>query len=214
MQASRQGFDVMGAHPLRLRAQLPIRSRIGAIAATALAHLVVIVALVEGLEQARIMHPPETMVQFTPEPRKVIETPSASPAVPSTIDASAPDLAAPQISVSAPAAPAPPMFLPSPPNADYGTSNAEPSWETALLTRLDQAKHMPPAAVKQHGVVLLHFTMDRDGKVSAVKIEKSSGTDALDQEALAALQRAQPLPPPPAEVPGATLDLIVPVDFL
>jgi periplasmic protein TonB len=211
MPPSQQGFDIAGAHPMRLRARLPVRSRIGAITLTAAAHLVVIVALIEGLEQARIIHPPEILVQFTPEPRKPVET-AAAPVVPSTIDAAAPDLAAPQIAVAVPAAPMPPMFLPSPPNADYGTSNAEPSWETALLNRVAQSKHAPVSA--QHGVVLLHFTMDRDGKVLTAKIEKSSGFDALDQEALAALQRAQPLPIPPVELPGATLDLIVPVDFL
>jgi len=214
MQLSQQGFD--SAHPLRQRSQLPARSRVGAIAITVAAHLVVIVALVEGLEQARIIHPPEIAVQFTPEKRKIVEPPPLSPLAPSVIDASAP--AAPQITVNAPpapvAGPAPPLMLPAPPNADFGTSNAEPTWETALLTRLDQAKHMPPAAAKQHGVVLLRFTMDRDGKVLAAKIEKSSGFDALDQEALAALQRIQPLPIPPAEVTGNTLDLIVPVDFL
>lgn len=190
-------------------AQLPVKSRIGAILTTALAHLVVIAALIEGLEQARIIHPPEIAVQFSPERAKVKEPPPASPLAPSVIDATAPLLTAPQINVAAPAAP--PMMLPSPPNADYGTSNAEPTWETALLGKLEQAKHAPAAS---HGVVMLHFTMDRDGKVLAAKIEHSSGNDALDQEALAALQRAQPLPAPPTEVPGNSIELIVPVDFL
>jgi len=36
---------------------------------------------------------------------------------------------------------------------------------------------------------------------------------ALDQEALAALARAAPLPKPPVEVSGDVLDLVVPVDF-
>jgi len=207
-------FDMADAHPLRQRSQLPIKSRIGAIVTTLAAHLIVIIALIEGLEQARIIHPPEIAVQFTPERRKPVALPpSVSPVTPLVIDASAPAITAPEINVSAPA---PPMFLPSPPNADYGTSNAEPTWETALLNRLAQAKRMPPSAQtnKQHGVVLLRFTMDRDGKVLTAKIEKSSGYDALDQEALAAIQRAQPLPIPPAEVPSNTIELIVPIDFL
>ena len=62
-------------------------------------------------------------------------------------------------------------------------------------------------------MVLLRFRMDRDGKLLDSRIEKSSGSDALDQEALAALARAQPLPAPPVEVPGNPLELIVPVDF-
>jgi protein TonB len=212
MQVSQ--FDIAGAHPLReVRSQLPMRSRIGAIAVTAAAHLVVIIALMEGLEQTRVIHPPEIAVSFTPEKRKPIEMPpSASPVTPSVIDASAPAIAAPQINVSPAAAPHGPMWLPSPPNADYGTSNAEPTWETALLSKLAQVK--PASAANPHGVVLLHFTMDRDGKVLAAKIETSSGIAALDQEALAALQRAQPLPAPPPEVLGNSIELIVPVDFL
>jgi protein TonB len=215
MQPSQQGFDVAGAHPLRqARSGLPIKSRIGALTVTAAAHLVVIIALVEGLQQARIIPPPEIAVQFTPEKRKPVTPPPASPLLPSVIDASAPE--APQITVNLPpapvAGPAPPLMLPAPPNADFGTSNAEPTWETALLNRLAQARPVPAGAA--HGVVLLRFKMDRDGKVLEAKIEQSSGSDALDQEALAALQRAQPLPAPPVEVPGNPLELIVPVDFL
>jgi protein TonB len=221
MQPPQQGFDIAGAHLLRqARAPLPIRSRIGAITITAAAHLVVIIALVEGLEQARIIHPPEIAVQFSPETARPKPPPPSSPLVPAVIDASAQDLPPPQINLSAPpgpaAGPAPPMYLPSPPNANYGTSNAEPTWETALLSRVEQAKHAPVSASggNVRGVVMLRFKMDRDGKVLEAKIERSSGNDTLDQEALAGLQRAQPLPAPPAELPGATLELIVPVDFL
>jgi periplasmic protein TonB len=209
-----QNFDVIGAHPLRqVRSQLPIRSRIGAITVTAAAHLVVIIALIAGLHQALIIHRPEIAVQFTPEKRRAVEPSPSSPLAPLVIDAAAP--VAPQIDVNIPsapqAAPTPPLMLPAPPNADFGTSNAEPTWETALLNRLAQAKHVP--AEPAHGVVLLRFKMDRDGKVLEAKIEKSAGSDAMDQEALAALQRAQPLPVPPPEVPGNPLELIVPLDF-
>jgi periplasmic protein TonB len=42
---------------------------------------------------------------------------------------------------------------------------------------------------------------------------RSAGTAALDQEALAVLQRAQPFPPPPADTPGERLPLTVPIIF-
>jgi len=207
-----QNFDVISAHPLRqLRSRLPLRNRIGAITVTAAAHLVIIAALIEGLQQVLITHPPEIAVQFTPEKRRTVIPPPSSPLAPLVIDAAAP--VAPQIDVTLTPSPtpAPPLMLPAPPNADFGTSNAEPTWETALLNRLAQAKHVTVDGV--HGVVLLRFKMDRDGKVLEAKIDKSAGSDALDQEALAALQRAQPLPTPPPEVPGNPLELIVPVDF-
>ena len=205
--------DIASAHPLRRSGQIPIPGRIGALAVTALAHLVVIAALIAGLEQARIIHPPEITVQFSLEKRKVVTPPPAAPQAPSVIDAAAPVMAPPVISLApAPGPASAPLMLPSPPDARPGSSNARPTWETALLNRLAEARHTPAPAAR--GVVLLRFTMDRNGKVLGAAIEKSSGNDALDQEALAALQRAQPLPLPPAEIPGDTLDLIVPVDFL
>ncbi|EIT68822.1 MULTISPECIES: TonB family protein [Hydrocarboniphaga] len=52
------------------------------------------------------------------------------------------------------------------------------------------------------------FTVAADGGVSALRLQKSSGVAALDQEALALLRRAAPLPKPPD---GLTRELIVPV---
>ena len=198
--------------PLRRRARIPVTGRIGAVVTTLAAHLLVIAALIQGLRQAEIIRPPEVTVRFNPEPAR---PPPVMPE-PVQIIAAFTTPSAPVFDISpraAPAAPAPPMMLPSPPSANAGgtASNAEPSWETALLTRLAQARHLP---VSGRGVVLLRFTMDRDGKVLGAGIEKSSGLPALDQEALAALARAQPLPAPPPELPGTVLDLIVPVDFL
>lgn len=44
---------------------------------------------------------------------------------------------------------------------------------------------------------LLSVTLSPDGKVADVYVEKSSGVDFLDREAIAAFQRAQPFPNPP-----------------
>ncbi|HBS54681.1 MAG TPA: hypothetical protein DEA38_03005 [Stenotrophomonas sp.] len=40
-----------------------------------------------------------------------------------------------------------------------------------------------------------------------------SGRTLLDDEALATLARAAPLPPPPASLPGDPLEVVVPVSF-
>ena len=83
------------------------------------------------------------------------------------------------------------------------------------MARLGQVKHYPAAARFQHqqGVVLLRFSMDREGRVLSARIEKSSGVASLDQETLALIQRAQPLPKPPTEVPGNPIELVVPIEF-
>ena len=60
---------------------------------------------------------------------------------------------------------------------------------------------------------MLHFVMDENGKVLTADIAKSSGRPVLDSEALALIQRAQPLPALPADYPTRTLDAIVPIEF-
>jgi len=66
---------------------------------------------------------------------------------------------------------------------------------------------------RQQGVVHLRFTIDREGKVLASEINKSSGFELLDEEVLALIQRAQPVPPPPPEVTGNRIEMLVPVSF-
>jgi protein TonB len=60
---------------------------------------------------------------------------------------------------------------------------------------------------------LLRFTLDRTGGISNARIERGSGHADLDEEVLALVQRAQPLPPIPADIAANTLDIEVPVKF-
>ncbi|MEJ2459763.1 MAG: TonB family protein [Novosphingobium sp.] len=61
------------------------------------------------------------------------------------------------------------------------------------------------------GVTCLAFRLDRNGNVLDRWIEHSSGSALLDKAALAALERAQPLPPIPPSLP-ARLDFIIEID--
>jgi protein TonB len=79
-----------------------------------------------------------------------------------------------------------------------------------LLAQLDRFKHIPAPI---EGVVMLHFVMDAQGRVSRSEIAGSSGRPVLDNEALALISRAQPLPPLPADFPSPTLDAVVPIEF-
>ena len=49
------------------------------------------------------------------------------------------------------------------------------------------------------------FEISREGQVSRIAIEKSSGNSYYDQAAVRAITEANPLPPLPAEFPGQTL---------
>jgi protein TonB len=73
----------------------------------------------------------------------------------------------------------------------------------------------PPEAQSRHeqGVVLLGFTLDRNGHVLAHNIARSSGYADLDNEVMAMIVRAQPLPPFPASMTQPRIDLTVPIRF-
>ena len=63
------------------------------------------------------------------------------------------------------------------------------------------------------GVVQLSFTVDRTGHVHNRDIVRSSGHRELDNEVISMIERAQPLPPFPATMPQAKLELTVPIRF-
>jgi len=96
-----------------------------------------------------------------------------------------------------------------------GAPRVEPSWQTMLVRQLQRAKRYPSQAQSRNeqGVVLLSFSLDRNGHVLAHRIAKSSGYAALDNEVMAMIMRAEPLPPFPASMPEARLDLTVPIRF-
>jgi TonB family protein len=55
------------------------------------------------------------------------------------------------------------------------------------------------------GQALIKFTVQRDGRITAVQMERSSGYFALDQTAQRALLMTRQLPPLPAQFPDPTL---------
>ncbi|MBR2817045.1 MAG: energy transducer TonB, partial [Reyranella sp.] len=109
---------------------------------------------------------------------------------------------------AAPAAPAP-GAAPQPPSPGL------PNWKGLLLRHLERHKRYPSEAqrARQEGVTYVRFTMSRDGRVLAARIERASGVAALDQEGLELLQRAQPLPALPSDQPGESLEIVVPIQF-
>lgn len=95
------------------------------------------------------------------------------------------------------------------------SSHETANWQGELLARLEHYKRYPHAAQHNHeeGTSMLHFVMDRKGHVLSARIVHGSGHEMLDQETLALVRRAEPLPAPPDSVPGATIALTVPVEF-
>lgn len=89
------------------------------------------------------------------------------------------------------------------------------SYISALLAALERHKDYPITARERHaqGTALLQFAIHRDGTVASWRIQRSSGHQDLDEAVGRMVQRASPLPPPPSEIPGDPVVLVVPVRF-
>jgi protein TonB len=94
-------------------------------------------------------------------------------------------------------------------------SNVVPTWKTQIVALLERNKRYPETAQsrREQGVAQVFFSLDRQGRVLESRVVRSSGANALDEEALALLRRAQPFPPPPRELAGDHIDLTVPIRF-
>jgi protein TonB len=49
--------------------------------------------------------------------------------------------------------------------------------------------------------------------VHHARIVRSTGSSLLDDATLALIERAQPLPPPPPEIAGAEIAIVVPIRY-
>ncbi len=101
------------------------------------------------------------------------------------------------------------------PGANSRNPNALPNWKSLLVSRLERYKQYPAEAQARgdHGVAQLAFSVDRSGGVHHARIQRSSGSSALDAATLALIARAAPLPPPPPEVAGAQIAIVVPIRY-
>lgn len=84
-----------------------------------------------------------------------------------------------------------------------------------LRAWLEKHKEYPRRARsrRQEGTALLYFVLDQQGRVLEYQLRESSGYDLLDAEVRAMIERAQPLPKPPAEMAQARFELLLPVQF-
>jgi len=101
-----------------------------------------------------------------------------------------------------PAAPSAPQQMVPPVNSAMSPSAAPsvvPGWNVQLAAWLAAHKRYPTAARNrgEEGEVLIHFTVEGDGRVSEVAVAKSSGHADLDAAAVSMLQGAS-VPPPGA----------------
>lgn len=210
------------ARPVRPKRQWPAvdTDKLVGLGITIAVHAVILALALTAVHVSRTKVLQELSVQITPEKRQVVEDVKPLPkmVVPSVITVPPPEFTVrtvtpPPVAAQTPVAtPAPPAPVAVPSKASGETRD---SYLGRLLAQLNRFKQYPRAArqARIEGVVMLHFVMDADGKVESFDIAKSSGRPVLDAEALALIQRAQPLPALPADFPTRTLDAVVPVEF-
>ena len=147
-----------------------------------------------------------------PPPERPVEAP---PPVKTERKAEKPKPPAPQkerqAARSDAAAPAPKAAAP---DSGTGATGKAPlmSWQTRVSAHLERRKRYPSAARsrRDEGVAQVRFTIDDSGRVLTSRLVRSSGHAALDAEALALMERASPLPAPPA---GISRTITVPIRF-
>ncbi|MTI08720.1 TonB family protein [Curvivirga aplysinae] len=90
-----------------------------------------------------------------------------------------------------------------------------PAYKAELRYWLQRHKGYPKFSRrrKQEGVVLLRFTMTREGQVLKHEIRKGSGYKRLDEETIKMLERAQPLPKFPDDMIGDIKTITIPIEF-
>ena len=172
--------------------------------------------------------PAETaLAEALPEPpaTEAAEPPPALPPRPPPVTPPVPPLWAqaasrPAARPAAPVVPASPSAGSVPATAAaHGPMAAAPppTWLGEISAALARNRTYPPRlrAERVTGVVVLRFTVDRGGRVLARAIERSSGSAELDRLALELLGRADPLPAPPADLPGTGtgIELVVPIRY-
>jgi len=209
------------AQPVRrVRAPRFNRDKLISVGITVAVHAVILAMALTAVHVSRTRVMQELTVQIAPEKAQKLEEIKPVPKLmtaPTLITAPPPVFVVRTIAPP-PVAAQPPMAAPAPaaiPAPQKSTGEARDSYLGRLLAQLNRFKQYPRAARQAHieGVVMLHFVMAADGKIQSFEIAKSSGRPVLDAEALALIQRAQPLPALPADFPTRTLDAIVPIEF-
>ncbi|CAN7170263.1 TonB family protein [Devosia sp. LjRoot16] len=94
-----------------------------------------------------------------------------------------------------------------------GGSAAASKYPGLVQAKVTRAAKYPSKARGDAGEALVSFTVGASGTVTKVALARSSGNDALDNAALAAVDRAAPFPPIPEAAGRSSWSFTVPVYF-
>lgn len=125
------------------------------------------------------------------------------------------DLPAPAVQREARPARAAQPAAPPQPGGTGSLRDTPPDYRATLSAWLSRHKQYPRRARRlgQQGTAVLHFVIDRNGKVLEWDISSSSGHRLLDAAVETMIRRSDPLPAMPASMTVSKLELTVPVNF-
>lgn len=159
-----------------------------------------------------VVRAPEPKLVEAPKPKLAIYKPKPQP--PKVVPKPAPKVEPQPVARTTPAAApkAPQAAPPSPP------SQAVPTWQSQLFSHLSRYKRYPEAAKRRERegqrICKVRFTLDARGRVLDYAIVGPSGNRLLDQATREMIRRAQPLPPPPAELlSNGRLEIVAPIVY-
>jgi len=91
---------------------------------------------------------------------------------------------------------------------------AASAYRAKIAAQLARKRFYPNAARRDRltGRATVSFTLNASGRVTAVRVVRSSGARVLDEAATEMVQRASPYPPIPSGL-GATITIQAPIDF-
>ena len=100
------------------------------------------------------------------------------------------------------------------PGANARNPDALRNWTAQLASQIERHKRYPAEARGASGTAVVSFSVDRSGGVHHTRIVRSSGDSVLDHDAVAWVERSQPLPlPPGADRSGSQIPVVVPLRY-
>jgi protein TonB len=99
------------------------------------------------------------------------------------------------------------------PGVNARNADALRNWTSQLVAQIERHKRYPAEARGASGTALVSFSVDRSGGAHLTRVVRSSGDSVLDRDAVAWVERSQPLPPPPADRSGNRFPVVVPLRY-
>jgi periplasmic protein TonB len=157
--------------------------------------------------------PPEEQVEEAPAPNPEVTLPKREPDPPkeqqkqeAKVEQKAQDEQQETAPQSAPVTAALPASPAQGHNAEL-SAHAEATWQRAVAARIHAENRYPTGVYTKKGTAKVEFQIDRNGHVLSSRITQSSGSAALDNEALATIKRVDPLPAPPTGISDVDLTI-------